>query len=139
MAETGKAAARGVDRASLVQRDRRELLPGLDPCCGCGQEARARLGGAEDDRAGAEDPGRDRSLEGVRIGEERHPGSDVRRHHPVLGDRDEQRVEEEALLLGRLLAGEQEIEVLAEADPAHQVAAEIPPTDFDAIGIGLRL
>ena len=35
----------------------------------------------------------------IRVGGERHPGGDVGRHHPVLGDRDEQQVEEEALLL----------------------------------------
>ena len=64
---------------------------------------------------GAEDPRRDGALQRVRVGGERHPGGDVGRHHPVLGDRDEQEVEEEALLLGRLLAGEQQVEVLGEA------------------------
>ena len=47
-------------------------------------------------------PGRDRALQRARVGGERHPRGDVRGHHPVLGDRDEQQVEEEALVLGRL-------------------------------------
>ena len=61
----------------------------------------------------AEDPGRDRALQRSRVGRERHPRRDVGRHHPVLGDRDEQQVEEEALVVGRLAAGEQQVEVLA--------------------------
>ena len=68
------------------------------------EQAGARLGRAEDDRAAAEDPGRDGALQRSGVGGERHPGGDVGRHHPVLGDRDEQQVEEVALLLGRLAA-----------------------------------
>ena len=71
------------------------------------------------------------------VGGERHPRGDVRGHHPVLGDRDEQQVEEEALVLGRLVAGEQQVEVLGEAQPAHEVAGEVAPADLDAVGIGL--
>ena len=47
------------------------------------------------------------------IGGERHPRGDVRGHHPVLGDRDQQQIEEVALVLGRLAAGQQQMEVLA--------------------------
>ena len=86
------------------------------------EQPRAVLRRAEDDRAAAEDPGRDRALQRLGVGGERHPRGDVRRHQPVLGDRDEQQVEEEALVLGRLLAGEQQVEVLGEAEPAHEVA-----------------
>ena len=71
------------------------------------------------------------------IGRERHPRRDVRRHHPVLGDRDEQQVEEEALLLGRLVAGQQQVEVLREGEPAHQLAGQVAPAHLDAVGIGL--
>ncbi len=45
-----------------------------------------------------------RPLQRRRVRRERHPRGDVRRHHPVLGDRDEQEVEEEALVVGRLVA-----------------------------------
>jgi hypothetical protein len=55
----------------------------------------------------------------------------------VLGDRDQQRVEEEALVLRRLAAGEQEVEVLGEAEPPHQLAREVAPPDLDAVGMGL--
>ena len=82
-------------------------------------------------------PGRDRALQRARIGGERHPRRDVRGHHPVLGDRHEQQVEEEALLLGRLLAGQQQVEVLGEAQPAHQVAGEVAAAHLDAVGVGL--
>ncbi len=101
------------------------------------QQARALLGGAEDHRAAAEDPGSDGALERVRVGGERHPGRDVRRHQPVLGDRDEQQVEEVALLLGRLLAGQEQVEVLGEAQPAHEVAGKIAAANLDPVGVRL--
>ena len=101
------------------------------------EQPRARLRRAEDDRAGAEDPGRDRALQRARVGRERHPRRDVGRHQPVLGDADQEQVEEEALLLGRLVAGEQQVEVLGEAEPAHQVAAEVASPHLDPVRIGL--
>ena len=57
----------------------------------------------------------------------------------MLGDRDEQQVEEEALVVGRLAPGEQQVEVLREAHPAHQVAAEVSPPHLDPVGIGLAM
>ena len=101
------------------------------------EQPRARLGRAEDDRAGAEDPRRDGTLQRSGIGGERHPRRDVGRHQPVLGDADQEQVEEEALLLGRLVAGEQQVEVLGEAQPAHQVAAEVASPHLDPVRIGL--
>ena len=55
----------------------------------------------------------------------------------MLGDRDEQQVEEEALLGGRLAAGEQQVEELREGQRAHQVAAEVASPHVDAIRVGL--
>src|SRR5439155_2498197 len=52
-------------------------------------------------------------------------------------ERDEHEIEEEALLLGRLASGQQEVEVLSEAQPPHQVAGEVAPAHFDPVGIGL--
>ena len=101
------------------------------------EQPRALLRGAEDHRAAAEDPGRDGSLQRIRIRRKRHPRGDVRRHEPVLGDRHEQQVEEEALLLGRLLAREEQVEVLREREPAHEVAGQVAPAHLDAIGVGL--
>ena len=60
----------------------------------------------------------------------------LRRHQPVLGDRDEQQVEEEALVVGRLAAGEQQVEVLGEAQPPHQIAGEVAAAHLDAVGLG---
>ena len=101
------------------------------------EQQRALLGRAEDDRTAAEDAGRNRALERARVGGERHPRRDVGGHHPVLGDGHEQEVEEEALVLGRLAAGQQQVEVLGEAEPAHQVAGEIAAAHLDAVRAGL--
>ncbi len=101
------------------------------------EQPRARFGGAEDDGAGAEDPRRDGSLQRSGVCRKRHPGRNVGRHQPVLGDADQEQVEEEALLLRRLAAGEQQVEVLGEAQPAHQLAAQVAPADLDPVGIGL--
>ena len=78
------------------------------------EKLRARSGRPEHDRARAENPGCNRSLQRVRSRRERHPGGHVRRHHPVLGERDEHEVEEEALLFRRLPPGEEQVEVLGE-------------------------
>src|SRR5919201_1000130 len=88
------------------------LLAGLE-------EARALGRGPDDDGPDAENARRDGALEGLRIGRERDPRRDVRGHQPVLGDRDEHEVKEKTLLLGRLAACEQEMEVLGEREAAH--------------------
>ena len=82
-------------------------------------------------------PGRDGALQRARVGGQRHPRGDVGRHHPVLGDRDQQQVEEVALVVGRLVAGEQQVEVLGEGQRAHQVAGEVTAADLDPVGVGL--
>src|SRR5262249_11763032 len=102
------------------------------------EQVRALLGGAEHDRSGAEDARGDRALQRARVGRERHPGGDARRHHPVLGDRDQQQVEEEALLRRRLLAGQQEMDVLREGQAAHQVACQVAATHLDTVRVGPR-
>ena len=66
-----------------------------------------------------------------------YPGRDVRRHHPVLGDRDEQDVEEVALVVRRLPAREEQVEVLGEAEPSHQVARQVPAANLHPVGVGL--
>ena len=55
----------------------------------------------------------------------------------MLGDGDEQQVEELALRRGRLVAGEQQVEVLRERQAAHQVAGEVAPAHLDAVGMRL--
>ena len=92
---------------------------------------------AGDHGPAAEDPRRDRALKRARIGSQGHPGRDAGRHHPVLGDRDQQQIEEEALLRCGLVAGDQQVKVLGERQPAHDVAAEIAPAYLDPIGIRL--
>ena len=59
--------------------------------------------------AAPEDSGGHGSLQGSRVGGERHSRRDVGRHHPVLRDADEEHIEEEAVVVGRLAAGEQQV------------------------------
>ena len=54
----------------------------------------------------------------------------------MLGDGDQQQVEEVALVLGGPLAGEQEVEVLGEGHRPIR-SCEIVATDLDPVGIGL--
>ena len=116
VAEARRPLAGLVDRGSgFARRLPPASSPASTPRLRLDQELRAQLGGAEDDRPAAEDPGGDGALKRPGIGGERHPGRDVRGHHPVLGDGDQEQVEEVALLVGRLLAGQQEMEVLGEA------------------------
>jgi hypothetical protein len=137
MAEPRDLGAGGVQLARDLGGHRLRRGAGRDPLLGLLEQLRARLGRAEYDRAAAEDPSGDRALERLRGGRQRHPSGHVGGHHPVLGDRDQQQVEEEALVLGRLVAGEQQVEVLGEAEPAHQVAGEVAATHLDAVRIGL--
>ena len=139
MAEAGHPARRH-SRSSLRELARATAAgcaPDATLACAVFEQPRAGLGRAEDDRAAAEDPRRDGSLQRARVGRQRHARGDVGGHHPVLGDRDQQQVEEEALVLGRLAAREQQVEVLREAQAAHQVAGEVAAADLDPVGIGL--
>ena len=101
------------------------------------EEPRALFGGTQNDRSCAEDSGGDGSVQRPWVGRERHARCDVGRHHPVLRDRDEQEIEEEPLILRRLAAGQEQVEVLREAQPAHQVAGEVAPPYLDAVRVGL--
>ena len=118
--------------AGCVDTPRRldRLLIGLE-------QARTLGRRADDNRPDAQDPRSDRSLERFRVGRERHPRRDIGRHHPVLRECDQHEIQEEALLLGRLAAREQEVEVLGEGQPAHQVAGEVAPAHLDPVRVGL--
>ena len=102
MAEARQPAAGSVDRAGQLERDLRGVGAGRDLSLRLLEQLRAHLGGAEQHRAAAEDARRHGALERLGVGRERHPRRDVGRHHPVLRDRDEQQIEEEALVVGRL-------------------------------------
>ena len=102
------------------------------------EHPRALLGGAEDHRSAPEDAGRDRPLERARVGGQRHPGGNVGGHHPVLGDRDQHQVEEVPLLLGGLAPGEEEVEVLGEAERPIRSPLQVAAPHLHAVGVGLR-
>ena len=92
---------------------------------------------AMDYRSSAKNAGRHRALQRRGIAAQRHPRRLDARHQPVLGDRDEQQVEEEPLVVRRLAAGEQQMEVLGEAQPAHQVAGQVAAPNLDPVWIRL--
>jgi hypothetical protein len=137
VAEAGRVHPRGVHRLRHVARDGVGLLAGEHATARFRKQLRACLGRAEDDRATAEDAGRHGTLERARIGVQRHPRRDVRRHHAVLGDRHQQQVEKVALVVARLLTGQQQVEVGGEAESAHDVARQIASPDLDTVGVGL--
>ncbi len=55
----------------------------------------------------------------------------------MLGDGDQQEVEEVALFRRRIAAGHQEEEELGETLPAHQIADEVATANLDAIDLGM--
>ena len=70
------------------------------------EEARGVLGGAEEDRPAAEQPGGDRALERLgrpRVGE---PGGEHRRGEAVVGERDQHGVEQPGLARRRRAPGD---------------------------------
>jgi hypothetical protein len=110
MSEAGHPIAGVVNSSNDVGNDLLCSFPGRDACARVGEQSSALFGGPQHNRAGAEDARSDGRLQRGRVRRERHPRCDVRGHHPVLGDRDEQQVEEEALGSGRLVPGQEQVE-----------------------------
>ena len=108
--------------AAIAVTTASRVLAGRDALRRRDQNVAAELRRAEDHRAAAEDAGGERALERLRVGVVGHARGDRGRRQPVLGDGDEEQVEEEALLVARLFAGHQEEEELGEGLPPHQVA-----------------
>ena len=100
------------------------------------QKLAAQFGRSSQNRTAAEKPGGQSALQRLGIGGERHPRRLHRRHHAVLGDRDKQEVQKIALVLGRLMAGQQQMEIFGKTEPSHQVIAEIATAHFDAVRPG---
>ena len=116
VAEARRPVAGGVDRPrELVGDDGRARRPRRR--CACASSSSRAHTSAVPSTTGPQPrmPAATAPCSEPGIGGERHPRRDVRRHHPVLGDRDEEEVEEVALLLGRLAPGEQQVEVRGEA------------------------
>ena len=123
---------------ALHQGKRRGLwaLPGGNPALGRQQQPAARVGRSDQHRAAAEETGRQRAVQRIRIGRERHPRRLDGRHHAVLGDGDQQKIEEEPLVLGRLAAGQEQMEIGGEAEATHEIAAQILAAHLDAVRPG---
>ncbi|GAA3156577.1 hypothetical protein GCM10020001_095660 [Nonomuraea salmonea] len=89
------------------------------------QEAAAVLGDAEEARAAAEQPRRQRPLDGVGRRQVRQPRHDRGRREPVVGQRGQHRLEDAYLAGRRAALGGQPERQLAEAHLAHDVAGQI--------------
>ena len=137
MAEAGQPAARGVDRPGLVDRDRRAGPPRPRPCRGC--TSRRAHGSAVPRITG---PAPRIPAATAPCSESGSAASVIRAATfvgiiPCSAIATSSTSRKKRCSLGRLLAGEQEMEVLAEAEPSHQLAAEIAPAHLDPVGIGL--
>src|SRR5581483_4173184 len=69
-------------------------------------------------------------------GGEGDAGGDVARHQPVLRDRQQEGVEQVALLGRRLASGQEQVEVLGEREAPHEVAGEIASAHLDPVRVG---
>ena len=93
------------------------------------------LRAAGDDAAHAEEAGRHGALPGLGSRRERHARRLHARDEAVLGDRDEAGVGHPALGLGGVLAGDEQPEVVGEADLADEVRAEVVAADGDRLRV----
>ena len=95
----------------------------------------AVLGHPEEPRAAAEDPRGDRALQRVRRRQVREPGGDGGRREAVVGERDEHRLEDAHLGLGRAALSHHPQRQLAETDLAHEVLGEVLAEEADRVGV----
>ena len=100
------------------------------------QELAAVLRHPEEPRAAAEQTRGQRSLQRVRGREVGQPGRDRRRREPVVGERDEHRLEDPDLRRRRPPQGHQPEGQLAEPDLAHEVGREVLAEQPDLVGVG---
>ena len=96
------------------------------------------LGGAEDHRAAAEQPGGDRALQRLGRRGERHPRGLHARHEAVLGDRHEAGVGHAPLALVRSAAHQEEEEHLGQGQVPHQLRGEVVSADVHRVRGRLR-
>jgi hypothetical protein len=100
-----------------------------------GQVLAAVLGDPEETGPAAEQAGRDRPLQRVGRRQVGEPGGDGGRRETVVGQRDEYRLEDAHLGLGRTALRHHPQHQLAEADRAHQVVGEVLAEEGDVVGI----
>jgi hypothetical protein len=99
------------------------------------QELAAVLGHPEEPRPAAEQAGRQRALHRVGGGQVRDPGGDRGRGEAVVGQRDQHRLEDADLRLGRPALGHHPERQLAEPDLAHQVVGQVLAEQADRVGV----
>ena len=88
-------------------------------------QSAAKVGCAQDHRAAAEHPGRDRALKRGGIGVQGHARRLHRRGQAMLGERDQAQIKKKALLVGRRPAGREQEDKLGERRRAHEVLGEV--------------
>ena len=134
MAVTGDRPARRAIIARDLERRRFNRTGGARAREHLVDQRAAEVGRAEDDRAAAEYAGRNRALEGGRVGRKRHPGGLNGRREPVFGERHEAEVEEEALGVGRRTAGREQVDEVGEGRAPHQVGGQVAPAYPNPVG-----
>jgi hypothetical protein len=100
------------------------------------QEPSTVLGHAEEAGSAAEQPGGHRALQGLRRAEVGQPGRDRGRREPVVGQRDQHRLEHPRLARAGPPPGHQPERQLTEADLAHQVGGQVLPEQPDLLLVG---
>ena len=98
-----------------------------------GQEPCRVLGDAEEPRAAAEQPGRERALQCVGCAVEGQPRGDGRRGEAVIGQGDQDRFEQPQLSGCRCAQRDQRVGQFTEADLADQVAGEVASEQRDGV------
>jgi hypothetical protein len=102
---------------------------------GVGEEPAGVLGYAEEPRAAAEQPGGQRALHGIGCAQVGQPGGDGGWGEPVIGQRDQYRLEDPDLRPGRPALGHQPEGKLAESDLTHQVGRQVVAEQRDRRGV----
>ena len=100
------------------------------------QVGAAVLGDAEEARPAAQQAGGERALQRVGRGEVREAGGDRGRREAVVGQRDQDGLEDADLLRRRTTHRHQPEGQLAEADLAHQVGGQVLAEQPDLVGGG---
>jgi hypothetical protein len=99
------------------------------------QELAAVLGHPEEPRPAAEQAGRERALDRVGGGQVRDPSGDRGRGEAVVGQRDQDRLEDADLRLGRPALRHHPERQLAEPHLAHQVVGQVLAEQGDRVGV----
>ena len=129
------SARRAATAASAAARRSASASPALAATI-CLEEDGRVLDDAQEHRAGAEQAGGDRSLERLRGAGVGEPRGEHRRREAVIGQRDQNGVEQPGLPRRRRRALHEQERQLGERHVPHQVAGQVASADRDRVGRG---